>query len=90
MASTGLASVGLGASPDNPMPSGPSATFNDWVDWAMIRLGLRKPRPLMTLGRISMPRIGTPGVPLMGEPAAVPPAPAPPAPVIVPECGEEP
>jgi hypothetical protein len=34
-----------------PMPSGPSVTFQDWVDWALISLGLKQ-RPQLVMGKI--------------------------------------
>ncbi|HEV3120552.1 MAG TPA: hypothetical protein VGY53_01550, partial [Isosphaeraceae bacterium] len=34
-----------------PMPSGPSVTFQDWVDWALISLGLKQ-RPQFIMGAV--------------------------------------
>jgi hypothetical protein len=52
LGSTALAAVGLGRGPNIPIPSGPGVTLDDWIDWAMIKVGLRTP-PQMYVGKLS-------------------------------------
>jgi hypothetical protein len=50
MGSTVLAAVGLGSGSDTPTSSGQGGLLDDWVDWAMIKVGLRKPKVYITMG----------------------------------------
>ena len=52
MGSTALAAVGLGAGPNIPAPSGSGMSIDDWIDWAMIKVGLRKPHGIV-VGKLS-------------------------------------
>jgi hypothetical protein len=51
MGSTVLAAVGLGSGSNIPAPSGPGVSLDDWIDWAMIKVGLRKPHG-MVMGKL--------------------------------------
>jgi hypothetical protein len=50
MASPALANLGLGENTDPSLASGVS--LNDWIDWALIKIGWRKPAPRMLMGKL--------------------------------------
>ena len=89
---TGASAVGFRRGQFEPLPSGPGVTLDDWIDWAMVTVGIRTRSEGVTLGAIRMPVMlppaanpsgpgpgCTPGFE-MGEAAAVPaPTPDPPA-----------
>jgi hypothetical protein len=58
--STALNAVGLGRGPDLPPPSGPGVSINDWINWAMIKVGLRTPpQQIQRLPQFFMGKLST-------------------------------
>ena len=74
MAASGL--TALGFSRRNiapPRPTWAGSTFDDWIDWGLVSIGVRAPRGSVTMGAICAPPImppttsGTLVTPIMGE-----------------------
>jgi len=64
LAATGASAIGLRRGAIEPPPSGPGATLDDWIDWALVTVGIRT-RPAVTAGMVTPPRM------MMGEADAV-------------------
>jgi hypothetical protein len=78
LASTGVAALGLGRPNHDSYPPGEYATLDDWVDWALIKIGWRK--PAMIMGKMVI---------LQGTPVPINPiTPPPPAPEDADSCTE--
>ena len=54
------AAVRLATSSDTSTPSGRGGVINDWIDWALIKVGWRKPTTYVLLGEMSSCPIPTP------------------------------
>jgi hypothetical protein len=75
LAVAGLMARGNFAPDVEPFPSGPGATWDERIDWALVTLGL-KTRPRAVMGELPMMTLGR--VARIAPPQPVGPAPVPP------------
>jgi hypothetical protein len=60
LAVAGVTAKGFTSRRIDPFPTGPGATWNDRIDWALVTLGLRTPAPSVTMGEMLPVSLGTP------------------------------